>query len=107
MTFGSFVRAVAAITDEEADEHFRSQHTFVTNAAGELAIDYAGRFETLGRDFRWVCERLGIPGVKLPNVQAAHPRRRCPEYYTPETRDIVSERFRKDISLFDYTFPKT
>ena len=36
MSFDAFVRAVATITDEEADDHFRSQHTFVTNTAGRL-----------------------------------------------------------------------
>lgn len=104
MSFEAFVRAVSAIFDQEADEHFRSQHSFVTNAAGKLAVDYVGRFETLDRDFRRVCEKLGRPDLKLPVVQAANPRRRYTEYHTPETRDLVSERFREDIRLFEYTF---
>lgn len=103
MSFDDFVRAVARIPDEQADDHFRSQHTFLTTASGEIAIDYVGRFETLGSDFQHVCNELRLPAQGLPFTQAATPRRYA-AYYTPDTRDVVAERFQHDVSLFGYDF---
>jgi hypothetical protein len=107
MSFDAFVDAVAAVPDDEADDHFRSQHTFVTNASGAIAIDYVGRFESLARDFRHVCERLDLPSVALPRVQAARSRGRYTDYYSSRARRIVADRFRQDVSLFGYEFGRT
>lgn len=104
MSFEAFVMAVASIPDTEADAHFRSQHTFVTNAVGLVALDFVGRYETLLRDLEHVQQRSGMPGFRLPRLQAA--RRRVPysEYYTSKTREVVAERFRADIEMFGYEF---
>ncbi len=104
MSFDDFARAVAAIPDEEADDHFRSQHTFITNTLGDITIDFVGRFEALAEDFRAVCEKLGLPLLMLPHVQAAGTRRRYTEYYSPESREIVASRFREDVILFGYRY---
>jgi chondroitin 4-sulfotransferase 11 len=104
MSFDDFVRAVAAIPDEEADDHFRSQHTFVTNACGTIAIDFVGRFETLAHDFRRVGERVGLPSLTLPHVQGATTPKRYLEYYSEQTRNIVASRFDEDLKLFGYVF---
>jgi chondroitin 4-sulfotransferase 11 len=104
MTFDEFVEAVASILDDEADDHFRSQHTFLTNSSGELGLDYVGRFERLERDFDWVCQRLGLRNLTLPFVQAVCTPRNYTEFYTPVTRRLVGDRFGKDIDLFRYDF---
>jgi chondroitin 4-sulfotransferase 11 len=95
---------VASIPDTEADAHFRSQHTFMTNAAGELAIDFVGRYETLLSDLKHVQQRTGLPDIRLPWLQAARRRVRYRDYYTTSTRHMVAERFQKDIALFAYEF---
>lgn len=106
MTFERFVTAVATIPDEEADVHFRSQHRFLTNGSGEIAIDFVGRFETLSRDFDLVSRKLGLPVSELPHVQAVSMRRPYAGYYTARTRGIVANRFREDIRLFEYEFDR-
>jgi hypothetical protein len=104
MPFDEFVEVIAAITDGEADEHFRSQHTFVTDSTGHVALDYLGRFETMDQDFQGVCQELGIRGLPRPFVQAVQVPRDYKEYYTPSTQRLVGERFADDIRLFDYSF---
>ena len=104
MSFDDFVRAVASIDDEEADTHFRSQHTFVTNEDGHLAVDFIGRYERLADDFRLVGERLGLPPIELPRLQAAGQPMKYSGFYTAETRRIAAERYGRDIDLFGYTF---
>jgi Sulfotransferase family len=98
------VAAVAEIPDSAADEHFRSQHTFLTNRRGELIADFVGRYERLADDFRIVRERTGLPEIELPRLQAARTAARYAAYYTPRTRQITAERFRKDIEMFGYEF---
>jgi len=104
MPFDEFTEVIAAIPDGEADEHFRSQHTFLTDATGELALDFLGRFERLDRDFQRVCQELGIPGLSLPFVQAVPNRRDYRHYYTPATQRLVGNRFADDVRLFGYDF---
>jgi hypothetical protein len=106
MPFEAFVHAVAQIADVDADAHFRSQSTFVTNAGGKVAVDYVGRYETLAQDFRTVCEYVGLPTLVLPRVQAASSRVRHADFYTTQTRDIVAERFAEDVELFGYSFER-
>src|SRR5215468_10609190 len=58
MSFAEFVGAVAAIPDDEADPHFRSQHTFVTDDNGQLSVDSIGRYEQLSDDLRAIEHRI-------------------------------------------------
>lgn len=104
MPFDEFVEAVAAIPDEEADEHFRSQYTFLTNQDGQMAIDFVGRFERLDEDFATVARRLGLPSTKVPHVQATRTPVRYGQYYDPGTRAAVAGRYREDVHLFEYAF---
>lgn len=104
MSFEDFVIAVASIPDAAADRHFRSQHTFVTNGAGKIAVDFVGRYESLLRDFQVVREKIGLPDIVLPRLQAARESVRYPTFYSPRIRDLVAERFRRDIEIFGYQF---
>ena len=98
------VRAVASIPDEEADSHFRSQHTFVTNEEGRLAIDFVGRYERLADDFRLVERAVGLPNTELPRLQAAREPMKYASFYTDETRRIVQDRYGRDVEMFGYRF---
>ena len=84
--------AVASIGDEEADQHFRSQYTFLLNEEGRVAVDFVGRFERLPEDLRWLQERIGMPWTALPKLQRARAPMRYTDFYTPELRRIVAGR---------------
>ncbi len=104
MSFDDFVTAVAAIPDEDADDHFRAQSTFITDRNGDLAVSFVGRFENLAHDFRLACARAGMPELDLPHAQAARSPAPYARYYTPMTRRLVNERFRDDVDIFGYEF---
>jgi hypothetical protein len=102
--FDEFVRAVYATPDEESNRHFRSQHTFVTDRRGHLLPQNIFRFENLATEFNSLADRLGLPETaKLPH---RNPSRKTPyqDYYTEELRELVAERYRRDIELFGYEF---
>ncbi len=104
MSFDEFVGAVASISDEEADAHFRSQYTFLANDDGHITLDFVGRFERLTEDFRWIQDQLGLPMTELSRLQVAGKPRKYVDFYTRETRWIVAKRFREDIEMFGYEF---
>jgi hypothetical protein len=105
MSFDAFVRAVAAIPDDDADPHFRSQHTFVTDDAGQLAVDFVGRYERLADDLRAVERRVGLPALDLPRLQAARTPLPFAAFYTAETAQLVADRYARDVELFGYVAP--
>jgi hypothetical protein len=88
----------------EQDQKKRLQKDFVVDENGELMVDFIGRMETLNRDFKGICERLGIE-YNLPHLNQT-PRKDYRSYYTPETAAIIAEVYKKDIEFFGYDFDK-
>lgn len=104
MSFTEFAHAVASIPDQQADEHFRSQADYLTNTRGSLAVDFVGRYETLSADFARIVKQLGLPQeIELPRLQAASPANHA-DFYTLETRELIGERYARDIALFSFSF---
>lgn len=71
--------------------------------------DFYIRYETLEDDIRHVCSTLGITEYNLndlPTFKKGSRRldKHYSEYYTDETRDIVSKKFQKEIQFFGYSF---
>ena len=112
----------------EARLFVKAQYDYLYNDEGDQLVDYIGRFEELQSGFDYVCSRIGIPKTKLPYVNKTGAgggmyealkgmiKRVSPyhkrydshghytEYYDSESIALVSERYKKDIETFDYTF---
>jgi hypothetical protein len=78
------------------------QKTLLTDAGGELLVDFVGKFESLDQDFDRVCERLGL-SVDLPRRNASN-HRDYREYYDAGSAELVGRVFRDDIQMFGYEF---
>ena len=78
--------------------HFDSQYKWFDNR-----LDFIGRFEHIQEDFDVVCERVGIPQVKLPHRNKSK-HTHYTDYYDDETREIVAKRYSIDIEAFNYKF---
>ena len=100
LSFEDYVRA----TGEIEHAHLRPQAEFVTDADGEVAVDFVGRFESLAEDFQEVCKRAGIQKQLPHEKKSLRSERDYRRYYDAATRRVIEDRYRRDIDLFDYEF---
>jgi hypothetical protein len=104
-TFEEFVRNCDTdFQDSDGSKWiFRNQVDYLSDASGHLLVDFVGRFESLPRDFAVVAARLGLPSLALPHVNPS-PRADYLPYYSPELRQLVAQRYPRDIAAFGYEF---
>ena len=79
----------------------RPQVELLRNEAGELGMDFIGRYETLQQSFDEVCRTIGIPASELVRGNASD-HRPYPSYYDDELRGLVADFYRSDFESLDY-----
>jgi len=72
----------------------------------ESCVDFLIRFEHLNEDFLKLCNLLKINPIKLPRAKGNFrtDRKHYAEYYDDDTRQVVAEKYAKDIEYFGYKF---
>ena len=81
----------------------KDQLYYITDANGEIGVDFIGRYENLTVDYSKVCTALGISDSSLPDRN----RSVVPgyiEHYDDYLADVVRQRYSGDISYFGYAF---
>lgn len=104
-SFGQFVREWVTPTNVNSWQHFKPQHRFITDPAGNMPLDYIGYFENIRADFENIANILGID-TKLPhhNSGFGNSHDAYPSHYDAETREIVANVYKRDIDLLGYDF---
>jgi hypothetical protein len=82
---------------------FQPQHSFVTDADGQLLADHVGRVERMQDSYDEIAERIGIPSRPLERVNATE-RRDYRDYYDQQLIDGVAQLYARDLELFGYQF---
>ena len=84
-------------------DHIIPQCNFILDDKDEAIVKFIGRFENLQSDFDTICDKIGIPRKELLYTNRTW-HDHYTKYYDDETRQIVAEKYAKDIEYFGYKF---
>ncbi|MAF24666.1 hypothetical protein CL634_03715 [bacterium] len=83
--------------------HFQPQYPWVYASGAGLLTDFLGRYENLKEDMETLYSKIGIEPKKLCNDNTSK-HKHYTEHYDDETRDIIAQKYAKDIEYFRYRF---
>ena len=89
------------------DTRARIDNFDIYSIDGDVAVDFVGRFETLGRRSQARARsRRPQPRAELPRAKTTFRRSTLPyrDYYDDDTRGIVARWYAREIELLDYEF---
>lgn len=79
-----------------------NQIDYLTDLNGGIAVNKIGRFENLLVDTSEIFDSLGIKAALPVNNPSKHGHYR--DWYDERTREIIADRFARDIAAFGYEF---
>ncbi len=78
---------------------------FILDKKGKMLVDDVFRYENRSEGVKRISEKIGFPELGQLHILHASPRGDgYRALYDDATRELVSQRFAKDIKLFDYSF---
>ena len=82
------------------------QLDYLTDPNGKMLVDFIGRFETLQKDFNKACDKIGIPGRKLPRTNITDHKHYSKYYGELELDSSISD-FGLNISFLSFSNPQS
>lgn len=84
------------------DLHF--QKDFFYDEKGNCLVDFIGKLENLSTDFNKICQKLSLKS-SLPHLNKSRDSNNFLNFYSKKSFDIISEVYKEDILLFEYSKP--
>ena len=83
-----------------------TQLGWLADEAGNLLVDFVGRFENLVEDFYKVVGIVGVPLMLFPkrNITKDKVHDSYREYYSPVSRRLIEKKYKKDLEFFEYEY---
>ena len=79
------------------------QHKYLANSDGKSLVSFVGKLENMQSDFDFICDSIRVPRTKLDVVNKST-HKNYVEYYDVNTKKLVDEFYKHDISMFKYKF---
>jgi hypothetical protein len=91
---------------EFLERGFTPQKARISDANGNLLVDYVARMENLESDMQHVFVKCGIPLAARDIIKSNQSSRRpLGDYYDAEAIEMVRRLYKEDIEYFGYSFP--
>ena len=87
----------------QEDVVFAPQYWYTRLNGKDVATDYTCKVENLNDGIDYLRQRLNI-SMTIEKLNASQRNKNYRDYYSPQTVDIVSRIYARDIDLFDYKF---
>ena len=71
---------------------------------GNILVDFIGKFEALQNDWQTISNKLGIKQNLSHKKKNPSKDKHYTEYYSKKTKEIIEDKFRRDIEFFGYKF---
>lgn len=108
MSFEEFCEGHCFASDTSSrTNRFRNQLDWLTDADGQMLMDYVYRLEDLDTAIDEIRDRSGgriVLAHRRKNVNKASKSKSYQDLYTDHTRSLIAKRFERDIDTFKYTF---
>lgn len=70
-----------------------------------IALDFVGRYENLQEDLNFICKKLNLNEINLPNLKSGfRDNTSYTKFYNDEVKSTVSEFYKEDFNLLNYSF---
>lgn len=103
MSFEEFIRKISDIPDEDADQHFRSQHKFLLGKNQKLIPHFTGKLEQIEEDFAKVSKRIQCNNLNLKHINKSKAKKiRYDVYFTSQITELILKRYESDFKFFGY-----
>lgn len=102
-SFSDFIERICDfdLNHPEMCPHFIEQYKFILDKNGNKLVDFIGRTENFNKDFGYIIKKLGIKDYLSVN-KTVH--KNYTSYYNKKTRQMIFNKYKKDIQYFDYKF---
>ena len=77
---------------------------YLTHTNDKCMFNFIGQFDTYSDDLNKVCSQLGIVNTQERTNVGNYDRSKKREYYTEELKQLVKEKFPKEIEKFDWWY---
>ncbi|MCD0486918.1 sulfotransferase family protein [Pedobacter sp. MC2016-14] len=84
---------------------YKPQSSFIVDERGFSTLDFIGKTESIQSDFNEICNRINLPMLELDQRNSS-PHEVYTSYYDEVIKNRVSDFYKRDIEMFDYTFDK-
>jgi len=81
-----------------------NQLDYLTDIHGEMLVDFVGKYESFEEDMQYVLRSLRLSGDATFTHENRSKHKHYSGYYTEDLKNIVAERYARDIEYFGYTF---